>query len=200
MQSPKIFLCAILLMGVAASSARALLQTETIAENTDAGRDQTRIAAVLKQSQIYSVFEYADWLFHNFKYREAKGDTWLTATDVIERRHGNCRDFVILNDAVLRVLGHKPLIFAIEDARDGHAVCAFKTHNRYLYFDNTELMITNATSPGDLAVLFFRKFHYAKLFSMDPVTRKTTFLNFGLMARRASGFQAYEEKLDVESD
>ena len=52
---------------------------------------------------------------------------------------------------------------AIEAAKDSHAVCAFKMHNRYLYFDNRELMITNASSPGELAVLFYRKYRYEKL-------------------------------------
>ena len=79
----------------------------------------------------------------------------------------------------MRLLGYEPIIFAMETPRYGHAVCAFKKDGYFFYFDNTTLRITSAETPADMAVMFYRKYHFTKLMFLDSQTKAARLYRLG---------------------
>ena len=86
-----------------------------------------------------------DWVHHNIEYRFASGRADLSASEVIERRFGVCRDFAHAAIALCRafnlparyVTGHLPDI-GFQDpgtAMDFHAYCEVYLGQEWLTFD-----------------------------------------------------------------
>lgn len=67
-----------------------------------------------------------DWIFHNIEYRYGSGDQFLSASDVINRQYGVCRDFAHITVALCRALdfparyvaGHIPYAGVSDDGSD----------------------------------------------------------------------------------
>jgi transglutaminase-like putative cysteine protease len=86
-----------------------------------------------------------DWVHNNIEYRFASGRADLSASEVIERRYGVCRDFAHAAIALCRafnlparyVTGHLPDIGYIDPGTpmDFHAYCEVYLGNEWLTFD-----------------------------------------------------------------
>ena len=86
-----------------------------------------------------------DWVHHNIEYRYLSGRADLSASEVIERRYGVCRDFAHAVIALCRafnlparyVTGHLPDIGYIDPGTpmDFHAYCEVYLGNEWLTFD-----------------------------------------------------------------
>ncbi|HEX3855690.1 MAG TPA: transglutaminase family protein [Verrucomicrobiae bacterium] len=86
-----------------------------------------------------------DWVHNNIEYRFMSGRPDLSASEVIERRYGVCRDFAHAVIALCRafnlparyVTGHLPDIGYIDPgtAMDFHAYCEVYLGNEWLTFD-----------------------------------------------------------------
>jgi len=86
-----------------------------------------------------------DWVHHNIEYRFMSGRSDLSASEVIERRFGVCRDFAHAAIALCRafnlparyVTGHLPDIGCIDPGSpmDFHAYCEVYLGQEWLTFD-----------------------------------------------------------------
>ncbi len=86
-----------------------------------------------------------DWVHHNIEYRFLSGRADLSASEVIERRYGVCRDFAHATIALCRafnlparyVTGHLPDIGYIDPGSpmDFHAYCEVYLGQEWLTFD-----------------------------------------------------------------
>lgn len=86
-----------------------------------------------------------DWVHTNIEYRFGSGRTDLSASEVIERRYGVCRDFAHVAIALCRafnlparyVTGHLPDIAYIDPGvpMDFHAYCEVYVGREWLTFD-----------------------------------------------------------------
>jgi transglutaminase-like putative cysteine protease len=86
-----------------------------------------------------------DWVHHNIEYRFASGRSDLSASEVIARRYGVCRDFAHCAIALCRafnlparyVTGHLPDIGFLDpgSAMDFHAYCEVYLGREWLTFD-----------------------------------------------------------------
>jgi transglutaminase-like putative cysteine protease len=86
-----------------------------------------------------------DWVHNNIEYRFGSGRPDLSASDVIERRHGVCRDFAHVAIALCRafnlparyVTGHLPDIGYVDPGTpmDFHAYCEVFVGQEWLTFD-----------------------------------------------------------------
>jgi transglutaminase-like putative cysteine protease len=86
-----------------------------------------------------------DWLHENIEYRFGSGRPDLSASEVIERRHGVCRDFAHTAIALCRtfnlparyVTGHLPDIGYVDPGTpmDFHAYCEVYLGQEWLTFD-----------------------------------------------------------------
>lgn len=86
-----------------------------------------------------------DWVHNNIEYRYLSGRADLSASEVIERRYGVCRDFAHVAIALCRafnlaaryVTGHLPDIGFVDPGTpmDFHAYCEVYLGNEWLTFD-----------------------------------------------------------------
>ena len=86
-----------------------------------------------------------DWVHQNIEYRFASGRPDLSASEIIERRHGVCRDFAHAAIALCRafnlparyVTGHLPDIGYVDPGSpmDFHAYCEVYLGQEWLTFD-----------------------------------------------------------------
>jgi len=106
----------------------------------------------------------------NVKYRKDDGtDIWSLPDETLTRKYGDCEDFAFLNAAFLRVLGYKPKVMAIIGGirRTGHAICALRRGDHYLWFDNAELKKIPAVSIEEFTKHIFRRYACLGLFEID---------------------------------
>ena len=97
------------------------------------------------QHGLTRVQAICDWVHNNIQYRFASGRPDLSASEVIERRYGVCRDFAHAAIALCRafnlparyVTGHLPDIGFNDPgtAMDFHAYCEVYLGNEWLTFD-----------------------------------------------------------------
>jgi hypothetical protein len=128
-----------------------------------------KILDIINKENIKSVEDYARWLKNNFKYkRHEENDIWTDAGETLDRRYGDCKDLSLLNAAFLRVFGYRPRIFAMERLLDNHAVCVFEKDGRYLWFDNTSLKNTLASSSEEFKRYLARNNRMSFLYEVNP--------------------------------
>ena len=121
---------------------------------TGASSFDSKIPGILIDENIRSIEDYTQWLGENIRYQsDGDMDTWSSPEETLTRKYGDCEDFAFLSEAVLRVLGYQPRVMAYTKGKEeeGHAICAFKKGDHYLYFDNAELKKTYATSMEQFA-------------------------------------------------
>lgn len=97
------------------------------------------------QHGLPRVLAICDWVHNNIEYRFGSGRPDLSASEVIERRHGVCRDFAHAAVALCRafnlparyVTGHLPDIGAVDPGTpmDFHAYCEIHLGQNWLTFD-----------------------------------------------------------------
>jgi transglutaminase-like putative cysteine protease len=102
-----------------------------------------------------TVDEVAIWLKEGFTYQnEEEGhDHWKYPNETLEDRGGDCEDFAILVQDVLREQGIKVHIFVIvfDDITSAHAMAFFRDDDGIIhYFSNNNYKKTNRTKLSDV--------------------------------------------------
>lgn len=69
---------------------------------------------------------------------EGENDHWQSPTETLEKRTGDCEDYAILKEAILKALGYKTMIL-IGRTRDGsgHAVLGVVVDGEWWFLDNS---------------------------------------------------------------
>ena len=128
-----------------------------------------RILNTINVEGIKSIEDYALWLKKNVKYRrDDSADVWSLPDETLTRKYGDCEDFAFLNAAFLHVMGYKPKVIAIVGGirKSGHAICAFRKGDHYLWFDNAELKKISAASMEEFTKHIFRRYACFSLFEI----------------------------------
>ncbi len=117
------------------------------------------IAKLLKDNNLHTPQEYAQWLAKNISFKSDGGaDAWATPLETLGRKYGDCEDFTFLNIAVLRVMGYDAKFVAFfSSSVQNHAICIFEDKGQFYYFDNMNLKKIDESS-----VLEFAKNKMAK--------------------------------------
>lgn len=139
-----------------------------------------KILNIINTEGIKSLRDYEQWLQKNIKYRRDDGtDVWSLPDETLRRKYGDCEDLAFLNVAFLRVAGYQPKAMGLlrKRGRKGHAICVFKKSGYYLWFDNTKLNKTSATSMDEFAKYILRTSSYAKLFKINRDARNQNILS-----------------------
>lgn len=97
------------------------------------------------ENGIERVKAICSWVHHNIEYRTGSGDPTLSASDIVARRHGVCRDLAHVAIALCRsfniparyVTGYVPDVGVIDPGTpmDFHAYLEVYLANRWLTFD-----------------------------------------------------------------
>lgn len=103
------------------------------------------LTIILGNNIINTPKEYARWLWNNIFYRSDKkiygiNDYWQTPEETLKLGTGDCEDYAILSQFILKKLGYKEvyiIVIAEKKKKSTHAVCVFKEHDKtYSVFDN----------------------------------------------------------------
>ncbi len=125
-----------------------------------------KILDLIRFSNMKSINDYAKWLQKTVQYKkDNNSDTWSTPEETLAKKSGDCEDIAFLNKTFLQALGYKPKVVALlrRGTRKGHAVCVFKEKGHYMWFDNTTLKSTPATSMQGFANHILKHSVYASL-------------------------------------
>ncbi|MDI6759020.1 MAG: transglutaminase-like domain-containing protein [Candidatus Omnitrophota bacterium] len=97
-------------------------------------------------SFIHNPAQLSKWLSKEFRYELEFPDYWQPAQETLNSKKGDCEDFAILTQEILKGLGIKSdiIIVVLKDLKQSHALCMFKDGESYSYFSNQNLIQTNA--------------------------------------------------------
>ena len=129
-----------------------------------------RILDIICQENIKSIDDYAQWLQKTVKYKgDDDVDVWSLPEETLTKKYGDCEDIAFLNKTFLRVLGYQPKVMAMlrGGGKNGHAICVFEKNGYYLWFNNTKLNKTSATSMEKFAKYILTNHLYARLFEIN---------------------------------
>ena len=96
------------------------------------------VPPIVKDAQSLYEYERA-----NFTYQTESKDrlSWNSPAETVKNKGGNCADFALYNEAVLKQLGYETQAMAIYGKQNGevffHAITVVKMENgKYKYFSN----------------------------------------------------------------
>lgn len=107
---------------------------------------------VYDTSVVYSPETLEKWLIYNTVYQKDKDGYCKSAKETIRDKGGDCEDYAILAESVLKRLGYKEgyilaIIFYENGERLGHAIYVFKDNDgTYSWFTTTHYYKTNYTN------------------------------------------------------
>lgn len=92
--------------------------------------------------------ELSAWLSREFRYEMEIPDYWQQAEETLDTRKGDCEDFAIFSQAVLRRLGIRSdiVIIKFKGLNLSHAISIFKNGEFYSFFSNQKLVQTKGRS------------------------------------------------------
>ena len=98
-------------------------------------------------SLIHTPHELGVWLASEFRYQGEIPDYWQSAEETLNLKTGDCEDFAILAQAVLKNLGTDSDIMVIKfrGLKQTHAICMFKINGFYSFISNRKLIATKQT-------------------------------------------------------
>ncbi|MBI4981645.1 MAG: transglutaminase domain-containing protein [Candidatus Omnitrophica bacterium] len=97
---------------------------------------------------IHSPQQLAGWLVKEFKYRTEMPDQWQSAEETFKLKQGDCEDFAIISQKILKDLGFKGEILVVKfrSIAQSHALCIFKQGKYFSFISNQKIVSTKATS------------------------------------------------------
>mgnify|MGYP001605926310 CR=1 FL=1 len=99
-------------------------------------------------SSVHNPAQLSKWLSNNFRYELEFPDHWQPAQETLDLKKGDCEDFAILAQNILKELGIESFIVIVnlKDFKQSHAICVFKDDKYYSFFSNQILVQTGAAS------------------------------------------------------
>jgi hypothetical protein len=118
------------------------------------------ISAPLYPNTIKTPQDLGNWLEANFTYQAEKGEYWKTPEETVRDKGGDCEDFAILADYILKDLNYKSKIIIITGIIDnkfsGHAICVFKNQSGlWEHFSNTDYVNFSFSTVEELINFFY---------------------------------------------
>lgn len=99
-------------------------------------------------SLVHTPQELGVWLASEFRYQGEIPDYWQSTEETLNLKTGDCEDFAILAQDVLKNLGidSDMVIIKFRGLKESHAVCMFKINGFYSFISNQKLIQTKQTS------------------------------------------------------
>jgi len=106
------------------------------------------------------------WL-NTFEYQEDITDYWKSPEETVRDNGGDCEDFGILVDYVLKKLGYNTTILALyfSDGDSGHIITIVKIDGHYTFFSNNIYFQTKFTSLRTLLTSYYPNWEKCYLIS-----------------------------------
>lgn len=106
--------------------------------------------------RISSPDKIANYLWKNFKFESDRSifgqeDYWQTPNEFLSRGKGDCEDFAVFAQYLLKQRGISSFILNIYGRGEGHTVCVFKENGKYQAIDGTKVFQVDANSLQELS-------------------------------------------------
>jgi len=91
----------------------------------------------------------SEWLTQNFKYQLQFQDGWKNPEEILRLKTGDCKDFSVLAQAVLRQMGisSQIVVIAFKDLNVFHAITVWQDkRGSYSFISNKEIYHTEESS------------------------------------------------------
>ena len=114
------------------------------------------------------------WMKYNLTYQKEKIDYWKTPEETIKDKGGDCDDFAILAQEILKDLSLEGDIIYLskskgkENWKIGHMICLFKNKKgEYQIFDNQYLLKHNSENAIETILHYYPEYDYIRLCTPD---------------------------------
>lgn len=124
-----------------------------------AGSDSGPAAGIPGLAQLYPTPEtLGSFLAREMAFREdrevfGRADHWQSPEEFLSRRQGDCEDYALLAEAVLRRQGKEAFVFSLYGPGYAHTVCIFKEQGLYHIFNQDKVIRCSAGSVEEAAAL-----------------------------------------------
>ncbi|MBM3250347.1 MAG: transglutaminase domain-containing protein [Candidatus Omnitrophica bacterium] len=109
-------------------------------------------------SFVHTPTQLAGWLSRDFEYIFQLGDGWQPAEETINKGTGDCEDFAVLAQEVLKRLGIRSdiVIVKLKGLNIAHAICLWQEEDgSYSFISNQEICRTQKKSPQEAVAKFY---------------------------------------------
>lgn len=126
--------------------------------------------------QLSSPRAIADYLWKNFLFEDdqrlfGKEDYWQTPEEFFSNKKGDCEDFAIFANDLLKSQGVQSFILNIYGGKEGHTICVFKQNGRYQAIDGSDFKPMDAASLNELITKIEPAWKNAAIVSPHPESR-----------------------------
>jgi len=108
------------------------------------------ISAPLYPSHIKTPQDLGDWLKNNFTYQSEEVDYWNTPEETVNAKAGDCDDYAILSEFILKDLGYDAWFIVMVNRtpdQSSHAITIIREKDMtYSFISNTNYRRTNSAS------------------------------------------------------
>lgn len=109
------------------------------------------IQKFLKEEKLTTTDKYFEWVFFNITYVSDKIDYAQSPEETLKLKQGDCEDFAILNQAVLKHFGIQSGFWGVySNRKSGHAIIVFWENGQLSYTSNEMKVETGTTSIEEL--------------------------------------------------
>ena len=97
----------------------------------------------------------ADFMWKNFRFEKdqrqfGKSEYWQSPDEFLQNGKGDCEDFSIFAQAMLKAAGIRTFLLNIYGSGYGHTVCVFQENGKYHIIDESKVVRHNADSLEEL--------------------------------------------------
>ena len=99
---------------------------------------------LLFPSSVYDPVTLGDWLSKNITYKYDKEDYWQSPKETVKLGTADCEDYALLSRYILRKLGYKSYIIAVEykNSDIGHALTIIRHKDKTFSYLNNQRYIS----------------------------------------------------------
>lgn len=125
------------------------LITDAKARVLDRSLSFRQIAQELKTPEDLARFLWRNFIFEEDQTQFGREEYWQTPEEFLNHRKGDCEDFALFAQQVLRLNGIPAILLNVYGG-DSHTVCIFKENGKYQLLDGTDVHHLDADNLRDL--------------------------------------------------
>ncbi|MBI4115463.1 MAG: transglutaminase-like cysteine peptidase [Candidatus Omnitrophica bacterium] len=114
---------------------------------------------------------------------------WQSPEEMLERKQGDCEDYALFAEAILKKNGYRTFIFSVYWEDDAHTVAVFEKEGKWGIFDLDDLRYLKGDSIEDLGKAIKHDWSYLGIMRKDG--------NTGIINRKFQGQKAIASKISL---
>ncbi len=146
-------------MGLAVLLMTSALVPDAFAHVGTSGTIQN-IAQKIQTPRSLEKFMKKDLRYVSDRTQFGKDEHWQTPEEMLSNKKGDCEDYALFAQEILKRMGYRTLILSVYWNRDAHTVVAFESEGRWNLFNLSELREIKADSLQMLANAVERDWSY----------------------------------------